>query len=135
MSALVHRRTIGALIGLVSAALAIAVAHLVAAFIDESASPITAVGSAAIDLSPPGLKEFAIRNFGAHDKLVLVTGIAVVLALIAAAIGVLALRRRFIAHGALIGFGAIGVIAAMTRPAAGSLAPIPTIAGIATGLL
>jgi DMSO/TMAO reductase YedYZ molybdopterin-dependent catalytic subunit len=129
------RRTVGALIGLVSAALAISVAHLLAAFIDEAASPLTAVGSAAIDLSPPFVKEFAIRTFGVHDKLALLTGMAVVLALFAAGIGVLSVRRRWIASAALIGFGAVGVLAAMTRPAAASLAPMPTIAGVVAGLL
>src|SRR2546425_11229023 len=103
---LAGRRTIGALIGVVSAALAVSVAHLVAAFTDEAASPLTAVGSAAIDLSPPGAKEFAIRNFGVHDKLVLVSGISLVLALFAAGLGVMSLRRRFAAYAALIGFGA-----------------------------
>jgi DMSO/TMAO reductase YedYZ molybdopterin-dependent catalytic subunit len=128
-------RTIGALIGLVSAALAIGVAHLTAAFVDESASPITAVGAAIIDLSPPAVKEFAINTFGARDKLALVIGICVLLVLFAAGIGVLSIRRRWVAYVALVGFGAIGVLAAMTRPAAGTLSPLPTIAGVVTGLL
>ncbi len=118
-----------------SAVVAIAFAHLVAAFIDEAASPITAVGSAAIDLAPSGVKEFAISTFGTQDKLVLVIGICVVLALIAAGVGILAMRRRTVAYVALGGFGLVGAIAAMTRPASGSLAPLPSIAGIVAGLL
>jgi DMSO/TMAO reductase YedYZ molybdopterin-dependent catalytic subunit len=130
-----RHRAIGASIGLLSAAVAIAVAHLVAAFVDEAASPIAAVGGAVIDLSPPGVKEFAIRTFGSNDKRALVIGISVLLALFAAGMGVLAMRRRWVAYAGLGGFGAIGVVAAMTRPAAGTLSPLPTIAGAVAGLL
>lgn len=130
-----HSRTVGAAIGVLVAALAVSVAHLVAAFVDESASPLTAVGGAVIDLSPSGVKEFAIRTFGERDKLVLLIGIGVLLVLFAAATGALAVRRRFVAYGVLVGFGAIGVVAAMTRPAAGSLSPLPSLAGVVSGLL
>ncbi len=123
------------MIGLLIAALAIAVSHLVAAFVDESASPITAVGAAVIDLSPSGVKEFAISTFGTLDKVALVIGICVLLALFAAGVGVLSLRRRWVAYAALIGFGAVGIYAAMTRPAAGTLSPLPTLAGVVAGLL
>ncbi len=128
-------RRIGALIGLLSATVAVAVAHLLAAFIDEAASPITAVGAAVIDMSPAAVKEFAISTFGARDKLALVIGISVLLAAFAAGMGALAMRRRFVAYATLGAFGALGVLAAMTRPAAGTLSALPTIAGIAVALL
>jgi hypothetical protein len=41
-------------------------------------------------LTPPALKNFAIRALGSHDKLVLVTGILVVLGLFAAGLGIVA---------------------------------------------
>ena len=128
-------RRIGALIGLLSAAVAIAVAHLVAAFIDEAASPLNAVGAAVIDSSPSAVKEWAIATFGTQDKLVLLIGIGVLLAAFAAGMGVLAMRRRWVAHVALFAFGAIGVVAAMTRPAATTLAPLPALAGVGAGLV
>ena len=37
--------------------------------------PVIAVGSAAIDLTPMPVKDFAIQHFGSHDKTVLLTGI------------------------------------------------------------
>ena len=63
--------------GLLSAGVAIGVAHLVAGFIAREASPVVAVGSAFIDLTPEWLKSFAIRTFGESDKLVLLAGIDV----------------------------------------------------------
>ncbi len=41
-----------------------------------------AVGQAAIDLAPPPLKNFAISVFGANDKMALVIGILIVLAIL-----------------------------------------------------
>lgn len=128
-------RRLGALIGMVCAALAISVSHLVATLIDEAASPINAVGAAVIDLSPSAVKDFAISTFGEQDKLALLIGIGVLLAVFSAGIGVAAARRRWVAHTALVAFGAIGTLAAMTRPAAGTLAPLPTIAGVVAGLI
>ena len=73
--------------GLLSAGVAIAVAHLVAGFVGREASPVIAVGSTAIDLTPEWLKSFAIRTFGSNDKTVLLIGIGVVLAVVAAVLG------------------------------------------------
>ena len=39
------------------------------------------------------MKDFAITEFGSHDKFVLVSGILVVLAVFAAVLGALAVRR------------------------------------------
>ena len=61
--------------GLLTAGVAIAVAHLVAGFVGREASPVIAVGSTAIDLTPEWLKSFAIRTFGSNDKTVLLIGI------------------------------------------------------------
>ena len=124
----------GAAIGLVSAAVAVGIGHLAGVLIDEAASPLNAVGSAAIDLSPPGVKEFAIRNFGTHDKPVLIAGICVVLAIVAALMGIAAVRRRWVVYAGFIGFGVLGIIAAMTRPASGTLAPIPSLIAVVVGL-
>jgi DMSO/TMAO reductase YedYZ molybdopterin-dependent catalytic subunit len=121
--------------GIVSAALAVMLGHLAGLLMDEAASPLNAVGAAAIDLSPPGAKEFAIRTFGTNDKPVLITGICVVLAVIAALMGIAAIKRRWVAYAGFIGFGAVGIIAAMTRPASGTLAPLPTLIGVVAGLV
>ena len=85
----------GALIGLLAAAVALGVAELVAAITGPQGSPVVAVGGTAIDLTPIPVKDFAIVHFGSHDKLVLITGILVLLAAFAAVIGIVA--RRWLA--------------------------------------
>jgi hypothetical protein len=76
------------------------------------------VGQLQIDYTPPWLKNFAIREFGGHDKEILVGGILVVLALFAAVLGVLAMRRLGYGLAGIGLFAAVGVFAAATRPAA-----------------
>src|SRR5256885_5976879 len=76
---------VAALVGFVSMGAALAAGHFVAGFIGPTASPFLAVGNSAIDMTPLWLKNFAVNTFGTHDKLVLLTGMAVVLLIPAAA--------------------------------------------------
>ncbi|MGQ4514509.1 molybdopterin-dependent oxidoreductase [Streptomyces sp. DW26H14] len=110
------RVLLGAASGLVSGFAALAVAELVSAGVRPEASPVTAVGGAAVDRTPPALKDFAVRHFGTNDKAVLQLGIVVVLALFAIAVGVFAVRYRRSGAGVALVFGAVGVAAASTRP-------------------
>jgi DMSO/TMAO reductase YedYZ molybdopterin-dependent catalytic subunit len=119
----------GVATGLISAATALGIAQLVAGVTRPQASPVIAVGGAAIDLTPPPVKNFAISTFGSHDKPVLIAGILVVLAVFAALAGVAAMRRLGYGLGGLALFAAIGVDAAQTRPDAHSLDALPTVAG------
>lgn len=125
----------GALIGLLTAAAALGVAQLAAAFTGPQGVPVLAVGSAAIDLTPVQVKDFAVQHFGTHDKLLLLSGIAVVLAAFAAVIGVLAMRRRAYGLAGLAVFAAIGVAAVLTRPFARPADIAPTLIGVAAGAL
>src|SRR5450631_544017 len=124
----------GALSGLLAAAVALGVAELIAGITGPLGSPVVAVGGAAIDMTPIPVKDFAIVHFGSHDKTALISGIFVLLAIFAVVIGVLA--RRWLAAGlaGLTIFGALGVSAALTRPAAGATDVLPTLAGVAAGL-
>ena len=88
----------GVVVGLLCGGVAIGVAQLVAGIIDPETSPIIAVGGAAIDMTPEWLKSFAIRTFGANDKTVLLAGIGVVLAIVAALVGVAAIRRPLVGY-------------------------------------
>ena len=101
----------------------------------KASSPVVAVGSAAIDLAPVGVKEWAISTFGEADKAVLQAGILVVLAVVAGVMGIAAVKRRTIAYVGLCGFGAIGAWAAMSRPAAGTIGPIPSLIAVGAGLI
>jgi DMSO/TMAO reductase YedYZ molybdopterin-dependent catalytic subunit len=124
-------RARGALAGLLSGAVGVCVGFLVAGLAGPVGSPVVAVAELAIDLSPPPLKNFAIKEFGTNDKLVLQIGVVVILAIFAAVIGMLAQRNR---RNGLIGVGifcVVGLVAAATRPTSGPADLIPTLAGSA----
>src|SRR3984957_18161266 len=79
----------GGLAGILTGGLALGIAQLVAGLVSSGSSPVVAVGELSIDFTPPPVKNFAISTFGSHDKLVLVSGILIILALFAAGIGLL----------------------------------------------
>jgi DMSO/TMAO reductase YedYZ molybdopterin-dependent catalytic subunit len=121
------------LAGLLTACVALGVAQLVAGISRPQGSPVAAVGSLAIDHTPPAVKNFAIATFGSNDKTALVTGILVVLAILAAGIGVAAMRRLSYGMLGLAGFAVIGLLAALTRPNAAPVDVLPTLIGVAAG--
>lgn len=123
----------GALAGLTAGALALGVAQLVAGFAGPETFPVVAVGDVVVDLTPAPVKEFAITTFGENDKAVLVGGVLVVLAGIAALIGVLARRRLAYGYAGLAAFGVIGAVAVLTRPGAGVAGVLPTVVGVVCG--
>lgn len=110
------RLGLGASIGALTAAVALAVGEAVAIFTGPTSAPVYAVGEAAVNLTPAPLKEWAIAHFGDDDKQILITGILLLLALIALLAGILALRR-YLLGVILVGvFGAIGLAAAVSQP-------------------
>jgi DMSO/TMAO reductase YedYZ molybdopterin-dependent catalytic subunit len=123
----------GAVAGVLAAAVAIGAAQLVAGLTAPQGSPVIAVGQAAIDLTPPPVKNFAISAFGSNDKTVLLGGILVVLALYAAVVGMLAMRRLAYGMWGLALFALIGLAAAVTRPDSTPGYIVPTLAGAAAG--
>ena len=127
--------TTGILTGLITAAVALGVGQLVAGITGPQGSPVVAVGSAAIDLAPPTVKNFAISTFGSNDKTALVTGILVLLAVFAGVIGVAAFRRFSYGVAGLAVFTGIGLAAALSRPTAQPVDVLPSLAGAAAGLL
>ncbi|GAA4194052.1 sulfite oxidase [Streptosporangium oxazolinicum] len=119
-----------ALIGLVSGAVAVGISLLVAGLVKPSAFPVVAVGNSVVDLTPAPLKEWAIRTFGESDKTVLLAGILLILAAIAAALGRAAVRDLRYGLAGLAAFGLIGVVAVLTRPGSGLMDVLPTLAGV-----
>ncbi|RJL24559.1 molybdopterin-dependent oxidoreductase [Bailinhaonella thermotolerans] len=128
-------RAWAALLGVVTGAVAIGVAQLAAGLLEPRAFPVLAVGDAVVDATPAPVKDWAIATFGVYDKIVLITGILLILAAIAAALGVLAARRLLYGYLGLAVFAVIGVVAALSRPDADPLYPFPTLAGIAAAAL
>ena len=122
---------LGAVAGVLAAGTALGVGQFVAGLTGASGSPVVAVGELQIDFTPPWLKNFAIREFGADDKLILVSGILVVLAIFAAVLGAAATRRMAYGMAGLGVFAVVGLTAAATRPTATFASLLPTLAATA----
>ncbi|WP_279616829.1 molybdopterin-dependent oxidoreductase [Streptomyces rubellomurinus] len=114
--------------GWAAAAAALGAGELVAAFTGPGTAPVIVVGAAAIDLTPTPLKEYAVRTFGTDDKPVLLGGIYLTTALLAALAGVLAARRPVLGAGVFAAFGLLGTWAALSRPEAGAADAAPALA-------
>lgn len=113
----------GALAGLLATATGVSVATGIAAVLTGVPSPIESVGNQAIDQAPPFLKEFAVKNFGTNDKPILIGGVIITLAIIAAVAGIIGRtkpRVSFVVIG-LVGLVAVGA-AAIDRTATASRA-------------
>ena len=113
--------------GVLATLVGLAAAHLVAAVTVPAASPVLAVGSTVIDLTPTPLKEWAIRQFGTADKLVLVGSVVVVVLLLAAVAGVVAARRPTAGLLVVVGLAAVAGALAVLRPSAGPLDIVPAL--------
>ena len=127
------RRPLAAVAGLLSAGVALGAAELVAGLVGPQSSPVVAVGDTVITLVPEPVKAFAITTFGEDDKIALVVGTLVVIALYAAVLGVLALGRRAVGVAGIALFGVIGAAAAVTGPAGGPLDALPALVGALAG--
>src|ERR1700730_14311571 len=121
----------GAVAGLLAGLVAVAVGQFAASLGALGSAPVYAVGEAAIGLTPPAVKDFAISTFGANDKTALLAGIYIVLGLYAIVVGVLATRRRWYGLAGLAAFAVVGLVAAATRPGANAGWLVPTIAAAA----
>ncbi|TYL55051.1 molybdopterin-dependent oxidoreductase [Nocardioides sp. BGMRC 2183] len=104
--------------GILATLCGLGLAHLVAALTTPATSPVLAVGSAVIDLTPTPMKEWAIRTFGSADKVILVGSVMVGVVLLAGVAGLLARHR--LRYGAALLLLLVGVAAAavLSRPAA-----------------
>ncbi|MFE9192992.1 molybdopterin-dependent oxidoreductase [Micromonospora sp. NPDC007208] len=124
----------GLVVGVLSAGVALGVAHLVAALVNPAADPVLAVGSVAVDLAPQPVKAFAIRTFGTNDKVALLAGVYTLLALSAVLLGAATLRRRRYGLAGLAAFAGVGVAAVLSRPTATPVDVLPVLAGAGIGM-
>jgi DMSO/TMAO reductase YedYZ molybdopterin-dependent catalytic subunit len=121
------------LCGLLAAAAAMGIGQLFAGFTVPAASPVVAVGEAAIDRTPLAVKDWATSTFGTADKTVLLGGVLVVVFLYSMLVGVLAMRRLALGYAGLAIFAGIGLAAALTRHDATGSYAVPTIFGALAG--
>ena len=130
-----RRAMTGALIGFLSVAVFLAVAELASLIGGRSSAPVLAIGETFVDHTPLALKEFAVRNFATNDKLVLIAGIFVVIALVAVAVGVAAMRHAEFGTAGIVALAVIAGFTAHGRPDAGVAAPLPAVAGAVAALI
>ncbi|MEU6161375.1 molybdopterin-dependent oxidoreductase [Streptomyces sp. NPDC047130] len=127
---------LGALSGVLAGFASLAVAELVAAVVRPESGPVVAVGGASVDAAPAPVKEWAIRQFGTDDKLVLLLGILASLAVLALLLGALAVRFRQVGTAGVLLLGAAGAATAVSRPDSGGLTDaLPSVVGAAVGAL
>ena len=100
-------RSQGAIAGVLSLAMGLGVAQLVAGFWADGKNPVVGMGDWVIDHVPPGVKDWAIQNFGTNDKLALIVGTVIILVLLSIWLGHVAQRRL---GPALVGIGVISVV-------------------------
>ncbi|MGC5224187.1 molybdopterin-dependent oxidoreductase [Micromonospora sp. DT81.3] len=127
--------SLAALAGIVSAAVFLAVAELVALLVAREGSPILAIGSFIIDIVPQPFKEFAIATFGEYDKIALLAGLGLGVLVAAVVTGIAQFLRPPLGVIALLIAGALSVAAIVTRAGATPLAALPPIAGTLAGCI
>ncbi|WP_280241151.1 molybdopterin-dependent oxidoreductase [Nocardia abscessus] len=118
--------------GIVSAGLTLGVAELFAAFLGLDNAPLHVLGSAVVDHTPDGLREWAITTFGTNDKAVLYLVMGVIAVLVAGLAGAVERTNRAAGSWLFVGFGVLTAWLAVTRT--GLSAAMPTVVGVAVGI-
>jgi hypothetical protein len=126
---------VGAVTGLLAAAVGIGVATLEAAFVGPQASPASVVSDAFIDRMPAVLRTMAVDHFGPHGHTVLLLGMYLLIALVAMAIGVLTRQAPVLGVAAIAVFGLFGAFVAITRPHGQPTDVLPSIFGAIAGVI
>ena len=121
--------------GLASVILGLGLAELVAALLAPAASPVLVVGSQLIDWAPAWAKQTAIALFGTGDKTALLTGIAIALAIVSGAAGVLERWKPPIGRVIFGAAGVFGVGAAIARSGSSPFDIIPAAAATIVALI
>jgi DMSO/TMAO reductase YedYZ molybdopterin-dependent catalytic subunit len=114
---------------MLSAAVAVGVGELAAAFVRPAAAPVIAVGNRIIVLTPESVKRPTINSVGTADKTLLLGGIYLVLASVGAAVGVLALRHLVAGLAGVAAIGAFATYCAATANGARGSDVIPSLIG------
>jgi hypothetical protein len=123
---------VGAVTGLLAAAVAIGVATFAAAFVRPQASPVSAVADVFIDHLPTTLKSPLVTHVGPHGRTVLLLG---AIGLVAMVFGGLARRNPSIGVAGIAAFGLLGAFVAVTRPESRASDVIPWAIGGFAGVL
>ena len=121
--------------GIAAVILGLGVSELIAALVAPAASPVLVVGSLMIDAAPGWAKETAIALFGTGDKAALLTGLGIVLAVVAGAAGVLERWKSPLGRVVIGAAGVFGVGAAITRNGSAAFDIVPAAAATVVALI
>lgn len=128
-------RVLAAVVGVLAVAAALGFGHLAAGVVSPASSPFLAVGDTVIRFSPQRLTEFAKTTFGVADKPVLLAGMAVVIAVVAA-VGGVASRRRVVPGLVVVAvLGVLGIAAVVLAPAFAAGDLVAPLAALVVGLV
>ena len=115
---LAGRRTLlAAAAGAIAAAVSLGLSELIAGLVPGAPSLLVSVGQTIIDLQPPGAKDVVVGLFGENDKLALEILVVTVAAVLAAGLGVVALRSFRAASAGFVVAGVVGAVCALRDPA------------------
>jgi DMSO/TMAO reductase YedYZ molybdopterin-dependent catalytic subunit len=120
--------------GILATLVGVATGHFVASLLDPASSPVLAVGSQVIDLTPTPMKEWAIRHFGTRDKPILIGSVMAGVLALAAVGGLLARRSLRLGAGLLLVLVAVAGFTAMNRPTAELVDVVPSLATALAGV-
>ncbi|MBV9832696.1 MAG: molybdopterin-dependent oxidoreductase, partial [Marmoricola sp.] len=120
--------------GLLAALAGTAAGHVVAALTNPAASPVLAVGTTVINLTPTPVKVWAVRTLGTADKPVLIGSVLAGTLVLAGIAGLLAHRRLPVGATLLVGLVALAGAAALIQPAASATDALPALAAALVGL-
>jgi DMSO/TMAO reductase YedYZ molybdopterin-dependent catalytic subunit len=129
------------LAGFLSGAVTIGVAETLSAVWERThlqhgvSSPVLAVGGLFINHTPGWLKDFAVVHFGAQDKHVLLGGIGLTLVVLSLVAGFVARIRLTLGLAVVAVLGLVAVGAVLTRPGSDPIDVVPTLIGLAAGLV
>ncbi|HUO40757.1 MAG TPA: oxidoreductase, partial [Mycobacterium sp.] len=121
--------------GVAAAAVGVGLTELLAAPVGRGADALTAVGSAVIDLTPGGVKEWAISTFGTADKVFLSVAVLAVIAAAAAAAGRWEARKAPVGSAVFLAAGCAGCAAILSRTGARPVDIVPTVVGTLGGVI
>ncbi|MEM7275226.1 MAG: molybdopterin-dependent oxidoreductase [Actinomycetota bacterium] len=128
-------RPIGALVGIIAAAAALAVGELAASFAAPVPGPVIGVANRVVDNAPNWFVEFGKSVFGLADKPALVLGTIIISLLIGIVVGMVSPRRPAVAAAAFGGFGVLGLLAIGTDAQGGwGTAVVVSLLSVLTGL-
>ncbi|MFP5070436.1 molybdopterin-dependent oxidoreductase [Pseudonocardia nantongensis] len=108
------------LTGVLGVGSALAAGDLVAGLVAPPSSPFLAVGDQFIRITPEWLKQLAIGLFGVYDKVALLAGMAVVIAVLAVVAGLVARRRPGPGLAVVTVLGLLALVCTVIAPAFGA---------------